>query len=63
MGSDFSAVPAAPPGSVRSVTDGGRPATSDRTTRDPGQPNVRLHCYLDVRQELNTSPRRGVVVR
>jgi hypothetical protein len=34
-------------------------ATSDRTTRDPGQPGVRLHCYLDVRQEINTqSPAR-----
>ncbi|WP_261989329.1 DUF6207 family protein [Streptomyces sp. uw30] len=30
-----------------------------RTTRDPGQPGVRLHCYLDVLQELNTqSPAR-----
>ncbi|WP_229882384.1 DUF6207 family protein [Streptomyces alanosinicus] len=31
-------------------------ATSDRTTRNPGQPGVRLHCYLNVRQELNTQP-------
>ncbi|WP_239149736.1 DUF6207 family protein [Streptomyces sp. SID12501] len=28
-------------------------ATADRTTRDPGQPGVRLRCHLDVRQELN----------
>ncbi|MDQ0935102.1 DUF6207 family protein [Streptomyces turgidiscabies] len=32
-------------------------ATTERTTRDPGQPGVRLRCYLDVRQELS-SPRR-----
>ncbi|WP_101376922.1 MULTISPECIES: DUF6207 family protein [unclassified Streptomyces] len=31
-------------------------ATSDRTRREPGQPGVRLHCHLDVRQELNTQP-------
>ncbi|MFF8233875.1 DUF6207 family protein [Streptomyces caelestis] len=37
-------------------------ATSDRTTRVPGQLSVRLRC-LDVRQELRHSPRRGVVVR
>ncbi|MGW0314048.1 DUF6207 family protein [Streptomyces flavidovirens] len=30
-------------------------ATSDRTTRDPGQLSVRLRC-LDVRQELSTQP-------
>ncbi|MGW8742460.1 DUF6207 family protein [Streptomyces sp. WAC 04229] len=23
-----------------------------RTTRDPGQPGVRLRCYLDLRQPL-----------
>jgi hypothetical protein len=27
-------------------------ATADRTTRVPGEPGVRLRCYLDVRQEL-----------
>ncbi|MGW2291578.1 DUF6207 family protein [Streptomyces phaeochromogenes] len=27
-------------------------ATADRTTREPGQPGVRLRCYLDVRQDL-----------
>ncbi|MFF7098516.1 DUF6207 family protein [Streptomyces rubradiris] len=27
-------------------------ATAERTTRDPGQPGVRLRCYLDLRQEL-----------
>jgi len=25
-------------------------ATADRVTRDPGQPGVRLRCYLDLRQ-------------
>ncbi|MFF3371344.1 DUF6207 family protein [Streptomyces sp. NPDC002680] len=34
-------------------------ATADRTTRDPGQPGVRLRCYLDVRQELNPQHRTG----
>ncbi|MFE5143813.1 DUF6207 family protein [Streptomyces fagopyri] len=29
-------------------------ATSvERTTRDPGQPGVRLRCYLDMRQRLS----------
>lgn len=28
-------------------------ATADRTTRVPGEPGVRLRCYLDVRQELS----------
>ncbi|MFG2807052.1 DUF6207 family protein [Streptomyces massasporeus] len=27
-------------------------ATADRTTQVPGEPGVRLRCYLDVRQEL-----------
>ncbi|MFJ1964047.1 DUF6207 family protein [Streptomyces massasporeus] len=27
-------------------------ATADRTTRVPGEPGVRLRCYLDVRQGL-----------
>lgn len=27
-------------------------ATADRTTRDPGQPGVRLRCYLDLRQDV-----------
>ncbi|MER7224027.1 DUF6207 family protein [Streptomyces rubradiris] len=31
----------------------GRWATAaEHTTRDPGQPGVRLRCYLDLRQEL-----------
>ncbi|MFE0824755.1 DUF6207 family protein [Streptomyces sp. NPDC058847] len=25
----------------------------ERTTRDPGQPGVRLRCYLDLRQPVN----------
>ncbi|MEU8936092.1 DUF6207 family protein [Streptomyces sp. NPDC048409] len=30
-------------------------ATSvERTTRDPGQPGVRLRCYLDMRQRLGS---------
>ncbi|GHE24044.1 DUF6207 family protein [Streptomyces capillispiralis] len=29
-------------------------ATTDHTTRDPGEPGVRLRCYLDLRQELST---------
>ncbi|EFE72186.1 predicted protein [Streptomyces viridosporus ATCC 14672] len=29
-------------------------APADRTTRDPGQPGVRLRCYLDLRQQLDT---------
>ncbi|MFD5159199.1 DUF6207 family protein [Streptomyces hawaiiensis] len=33
-------------------------ATSDRTTRDPGQPSVRVRCCPDVCQELSTQPRR-----
>ncbi|MET8957191.1 DUF6207 family protein [Streptomyces sp. NPDC004533] len=28
-------------------------ATADRTTRDAGEPGVRLRCYLDLRQKLN----------
>ncbi|MFC8201657.1 DUF6207 family protein [Streptomyces sp. NPDC057298] len=28
-------------------------ATADRTTREPGEPGVRLRCYLDVRQQLD----------
>ncbi|MFD2284335.1 DUF6207 family protein [Streptomyces lusitanus] len=27
-------------------------ATADRTTHDPGQPGVRLRCYLDLRQDF-----------
>ncbi|MFF9811601.1 DUF6207 family protein [Streptomyces coeruleorubidus] len=26
-------------------------APADRTTREPGEPGVRLHCFLDLRQE------------
>ncbi|MCW8102707.1 DUF6207 family protein [Streptomyces tauricus] len=26
-------------------------APADRTTRDPGEPGVRLRCYLDLRQQ------------
>ncbi|MFD5858772.1 DUF6207 family protein [Streptomyces chartreusis] len=28
-------------------------ATADRTTRSPGEPGVRLRCYLDLRQTLD----------
>ena len=31
----------------------GATATADRTTPEPGEPGVRLRCYLDVQQELN----------
>ncbi|MGW7385464.1 DUF6207 family protein [Streptomyces sp. NPDC054794] len=27
-------------------------AEADRTTREPGEPGVRLRCYLDVRQPI-----------
>lgn len=30
-------------------------ATDDRTTRDPGEPGVRLRCYLDLRQEVQSA--------
>ncbi|WP_406448823.1 DUF6207 family protein [Streptomyces sp. NBC_01622] len=26
-------------------------ATADRTTREPGEPGVRLRCFLDLHQE------------
>lgn len=29
-------------------------ATADRVMRDPGQPGVRLRCYLDLRQPLGS---------
>ncbi|MFC9931966.1 DUF6207 family protein [Streptomyces sp. NPDC127190] len=29
-------------------------AVADRTTREPGQPGVRLRCFLDLRQEPDT---------
>ncbi|MDT0392356.1 DUF6207 family protein [Streptomyces dubilierae] len=29
-------------------------APADRTTQSPGEPGVRLRCYLDVRQELSS---------
>ncbi|MFI6567444.1 DUF6207 family protein [Streptomyces sp. NPDC050534] len=29
-------------------------ATADRVTRNPGQPGVRLRCYLDMRQPLGS---------
>ncbi|MEV7068585.1 DUF6207 family protein [Streptomyces collinus] len=29
-------------------------APADRTTREPGEPGVRLRCYLDVRQDLTS---------
>ncbi|MGW1543280.1 DUF6207 family protein [Streptomyces sp. NPDC002309] len=27
-------------------------ATAQQTTRDPGEPGVRLRCYVDLRQQL-----------
>ncbi|MDH6436026.1 hypothetical protein M2158_004566 [Streptomyces sp. SAI-144] len=29
-------------------------APADRTTREPGEPGVRLRCFLDLRQEPGT---------
>lgn len=29
-------------------------ATAEQTTRDAGQPGVRLRCYLDLRQQLDS---------
>ncbi|MCC8452736.1 DUF6207 family protein [Streptomyces rochei] len=29
-------------------------APADRTTREPGEPGVRLRCFLDLRQEPET---------
>ncbi|OIJ95444.1 DUF6207 family protein [Streptomyces colonosanans] len=29
-------------------------AIADRTTRDPGEPGVRLRCFLDLRQEIDS---------
>lgn len=29
--------------------------TAEHTTRDPGQPGVRLRCYLDLRQQLTAA--------
>ncbi|MFC4464615.1 DUF6207 family protein [Streptomyces xiangluensis] len=31
-------------------------ATAEQTTRDAGEPGVRLRCYLDLRQELGAAP-------
>lgn len=28
-------------------------APADRTVREPGEPGVRLRCYLDLRQQLD----------
>ncbi|MGW7513896.1 DUF6207 family protein [Streptomyces massasporeus] len=30
-------------------------ATAEQTTRDAGQPGVRLRCYLDLRQQLTAA--------
>ncbi|MFD9396185.1 DUF6207 family protein [Streptomyces sp. NPDC060000] len=32
----------------------GRSAPAARTTREPGEPGVRLPCFLDLRQELDS---------
>ncbi|PWI05860.1 hypothetical protein DIZ27_36660 [Streptomyces sp. NWU339] len=29
-------------------------ALADRTTREPGEPGVRLRCFLDLRQQPDT---------
>ncbi|MFH8663024.1 DUF6207 family protein [Streptomyces afghaniensis] len=33
-------------------------APADRTTREPGEPGVRLRCFLDLYQELVSPHRR-----
>ncbi|MFJ4518928.1 DUF6207 family protein [Streptomyces sp. NPDC088816] len=33
-------------------------ATADRTTREPGQPGVRLRCYVDLRQTLDSQEQK-----
>ncbi|OSZ59860.1 hypothetical protein OQI_13920 [Streptomyces pharetrae CZA14] len=33
-------------------------ALADRTTREPGEPGVRLRCFLDLRQEEDRRPVR-----
>ncbi|MET8218053.1 DUF6207 family protein [Streptomyces hirsutus] len=38
----------------KAIADRWATATADRTTRDPGQPGVRLRCYLDLRQDAAT---------
>jgi hypothetical protein len=32
-------------------------ATAQHTTRDAGEPGVRLRCYLDLRQPISPAPR------
>ena len=34
-------------------------ATAEQTTRDAGQPGVRLRCYLDLRQQLTAAAVAG----
>ncbi len=34
-------------------------APADRTTREPGEPGVRLRCFLDLRQELDSEQAEG----
>lgn len=33
-------------------------AVADRPTREPGRPGVRLRCYVDLRQSLDTQALR-----
>lgn len=36
-------------------------ATAERTTRDAGEPGVRLRCYLDLRQPISpVAPAEGL---
>ncbi|WP_308430830.1 DUF6207 family protein [Streptomyces aurantiogriseus] len=41
-------------GLVGFVLLAGGAAPADRTTREPGEPGVRLRCFLDLRQELDS---------
>ncbi|MGW3865788.1 DUF6207 family protein [Streptomyces sp. NPDC005047] len=36
-----------------SCTPTGGRRTAERTTRDAGEPGVRLRCYLDLRQQVD----------
>ncbi|MET9847939.1 DUF6207 family protein [Streptomyces luteogriseus] len=37
-------------------------ATAEQTTRDAGQPGVRLRCYLDLRQQLTAAAVAGATM-
>ncbi|MFJ9250351.1 DUF6207 family protein [Streptomyces sp. NPDC101776] len=46
------------------LTDRWATAPALHTTRDPGEPGVRLRCYLDLRQSISLAvPREAVLSR